>query len=186
MRVAVRGFDIEHHVEGFVVEGQVLGIASYEIQTGQIVSFLAKLDTGLVQVQPRVGGRLQGAHEVRGSAAVAATDLQHPFAAQIRLGRRAVVQVDVGSVGLVGRLQRQGHRRILFIGPVDEHNFVGTEPTCHQRVPVPPNFLVGRGTSHAGEEAVGGTEGHGEGVWQTRNTNDPIAGKKKGRRSAKP
>ena len=122
---------------------------------------------------------MQGAHEVRGSAAVAATDLQHPFAAEIRLGRRAVVQVDVGSVGLVGRLQRQGHRRILLIGPVDEHKFVGTEPACHQRVPVPPDPLVGRGTSHAGEEAVGRTEGHGQGVWQTRNTNDPIAEKRR-------
>jgi hypothetical protein len=64
VRVAVRGFDIEHHVEGFVVEGQVLGVASHEIRTGQIVPFLAKLDAGRVQVQSRVGGRLQGAHEV--------------------------------------------------------------------------------------------------------------------------
>ena len=48
-----------------------------------------------------------------------------------------------------------------------------------------PDPLVGRGTSHAGEEAVGRTEGHGQGVWQTRNTNDPIA-EKEDRRSVMP
>lgn len=115
---------------------------------------------------------MQRACEVRGSAAVSATDLQHLLAAQIDLGRGAVVQVDVGSVGLVGCLQWQVHRRIFLIGPVDEHDFVVTESARHQRVPVPPNSLVGRGTARAGEEAVGSTEGHGQGVWQTVCTSD--------------
>ena len=50
----MRGFNVEHHVKGFVVEGRVLGVASHEIQTGHTVLCLAQLDAGLVQVQCRV------------------------------------------------------------------------------------------------------------------------------------
>jgi hypothetical protein len=60
----VRGFDIDHRVEGLVGERQVLGVALHELQAGQIVPFPAKVDTGRVQVQSGVGGRVQGAHEV--------------------------------------------------------------------------------------------------------------------------
>ncbi|MDT7761553.1 MAG: hypothetical protein QOC63_973 [Mycobacterium sp.] len=63
-RVAVRGFDIDHRVEGLVREGQVFSVASHEIQAGQIVPFPAERDAGRVQVQSGVGGRVQGAGEV--------------------------------------------------------------------------------------------------------------------------
>ena len=49
---------------------------------------------------------------------------KHLFAAEIRLGRRAVVELDAEPVGLVGRRQRQGHRRILLIAQVEEHHVV--------------------------------------------------------------
>jgi hypothetical protein len=62
--VVDRGFDIDHCLEGFVGEGQVLGVALHELQASQVVPFSAEGDTGRVQVQPRVGGRMQGAHEV--------------------------------------------------------------------------------------------------------------------------
>jgi hypothetical protein len=67
---------------------------------------------------------VQGAHEVRGSAAVAATDLQHPLAAEIHLGRRTVVELDAEPVGLVGLRQRQGHRWILLIAEVEKHHVI--------------------------------------------------------------
>src|ERR1700742_4133969 len=42
--VTVRGFDIEHRVEGLIGEGQILGIAVHEIQPGQTVPFPAEGD----------------------------------------------------------------------------------------------------------------------------------------------
>ena len=83
VRVGSRGFEIDHRVEGLVGEGQLLCVAVHEVHAGQIVPLSAKGDGGPVQVQPCVGGRVQGAHEVGGSAAVAATDLQHPFAPEV-------------------------------------------------------------------------------------------------------
>jgi hypothetical protein len=38
-REAVRGFDVDHRVEGLVGEGQILGAALHELQAGQIMSF---------------------------------------------------------------------------------------------------------------------------------------------------
>jgi predicted lipoprotein len=105
----MRGFDIDHRVEGLVDEGQVLGVTLHEIQARQIVPFSAKRNAGWVEVQPRIRGRAQGAHEVRSSAPVAATDLKHLCAVEISLRRRAVVELDVEPVGLVGRHQRQTH-----------------------------------------------------------------------------
>ena len=35
--VAVRSFDIDHGVEGFVGEGQVFGVALHEFQAGQLM-----------------------------------------------------------------------------------------------------------------------------------------------------
>ena len=55
---------------------------------------------------------------------MAATDLQHPFAAEIHLGRRAVVELNGVPVGLVGRRQRYSHRRILLVAGVEEHQIV--------------------------------------------------------------
>jgi hypothetical protein len=36
-RIEVRCFDIDHRVEGLVIEREVLGVAVHEIQTGQIM-----------------------------------------------------------------------------------------------------------------------------------------------------
>ena len=132
----MRGFDIDHHVEGLIAEGQVLGVALHEIQAGHVVPFSAKVDAGLVQIQPRVGGRAQGTHEVRGSAAVTATDLQHPFAVDIHLSCRAVVELHEVPVGLIGRRQWQAHRRILLVAGVEEQHFISAELAGEDGVPV--------------------------------------------------
>ena len=80
---------------------------------------------------------MERTHQIRGSTALAATDLEHPFTAETRrLGRRAVVQIDVRSPGLVGCLKRQGHRRILFVGPVHERWRIIAHQTGSKRVPV--------------------------------------------------
>ncbi|CFR94672.1 Uncharacterised protein [Mycobacterium tuberculosis] len=55
--VLVRGFDIDHRIEGFVGERQVLRVALHELQAGQPVLCPAEVDAGRIQVQPRVGGR---------------------------------------------------------------------------------------------------------------------------------
>ena len=41
VRVVGAGFDVDHRVEGLVVERQVLGVALHEIQAGQIVPLSA-------------------------------------------------------------------------------------------------------------------------------------------------
>ena len=53
----MRGFDIEHRVEGFIGEGQVFGVAVNEIKARELVSFLAEGDAVSVEVQPRVWQR---------------------------------------------------------------------------------------------------------------------------------
>ena len=70
---------------------------------------------------------MQGAHEVGGSAAVPATDFQHPVVGEVDLGCRAVVELNEEPVGLVGRLQRQGHRRIFLVARVEEHQIITAE-----------------------------------------------------------
>jgi hypothetical protein len=60
---------------------------------------------------------------------MSATDFQHPLAAEIDLGRRTVIKVDDVPVGVVGRLQRQGRRRIFFVAPADEYQIITTEVT---------------------------------------------------------
>jgi hypothetical protein len=45
---------------------------------------------------------------------VPATYFQHPFAGEIDLGRVAMLKLNEVPVGLVGRLQREGHRRIFL------------------------------------------------------------------------
>jgi hypothetical protein len=59
---------------------------------------------------------------------VAAADLQCLFAAEIRLGRRAVVKLDAVPVGLIRRSQRQVHRRIFLIAPVEKEDVVLIPP----------------------------------------------------------
>jgi NAD(P)-dependent dehydrogenase (short-subunit alcohol dehydrogenase family) len=62
--VDVRGFDIDHRIEGLVGEGQVLGAALHEIEVRQVVPLLAEGDAGCVEVQPRVGAGVHRSHEV--------------------------------------------------------------------------------------------------------------------------
>ena len=130
----MRSFDVDHRVEGLIGERQVLGVALHEIQAGQLCLFWHESRPG-IQVHPRLGGRAQGPYEVRGSAAVAATDLQYLFALEIHLGRRAVVELDWKPVELIGPLQRQGHRRILFVAPIHEHQII-TADTGDERIVV--------------------------------------------------
>ena len=54
--------------------------------------------------------------QIRGPAAMAATDLKHPLAAEtICLSRRAVVELDRESLWLVGVRQWHCHRRIFLV-----------------------------------------------------------------------
>ena len=102
---------------------------------------------------------MQGPHEVRDSTAMAATDLQHPFAAEIRLSRRAVVELNGEPVGLVQLCQRHDHRRILLVGPVEEQNVVVAKPTGEVGVKVLlTEFLAQRVETHALREGVGGNK----------------------------
>ena len=50
--VLVRGFDIDHCVEGFVGEGQVFGVSLDEIQAGQLVALSAEVDAGRFRSNP--------------------------------------------------------------------------------------------------------------------------------------
>lgn len=162
----MRGFDIDHRIEGLVGEGQVFGVALHEIQSGQLVLFPAEVDTRRVQVQTRIGGRVQGAHKVRGSAAVPATDLEHLLATKINLGRCAVIELDAKPVGLIGRRQRQGHRRILLVGPVDEQRFIGAHQAGSYGIGIFRYEFHDVGTA-SGAQAV--NDGHGLSMARTRN-----------------
>ena len=50
VRVDVRGLDVDHRIEGFVGEGQVLGVAVHELEAGQLVPLPAEFDAGCVEV----------------------------------------------------------------------------------------------------------------------------------------
>ncbi|BBY06274.1 hypothetical protein MNVI_15920 [Mycobacterium noviomagense] len=56
-----------------------------------------------------------------------AADFQYLFATEIDLGRHAVVELNTEAVGLVGRLQRKGHRRIFLVAKVHEHQIITAE-----------------------------------------------------------
>src|ERR1700761_3033381 len=100
------------------------------------MSFLGECDAVRVVVQPGVGGRLQRPYQIRGSTAVSGADLQDLFAAEIRLGRRAVVELDAVPVGLILRGQRQSQRRIFLIAPVEKGDVFVLPPAGDQGVPV--------------------------------------------------
>src|ERR1700733_15820229 len=100
------------------------------------MSFRGECAAVRVVVQPRVGGWVQRPYQIRGSTAVAAADFQYLFAAQIRLGRGAVVKLDAVPVGLILRGQRQSHRRILLVAPVEKDDVFFLPPAADQGVPV--------------------------------------------------
>jgi hypothetical protein len=62
---------------------------------------------------------------------VAATGLKHLCAVEINLCRRAVAELDLEPVGLVGFHQRQSHWRIL-IAHVQEQDVVRGEPRVNK------------------------------------------------------
>src|SRR3954454_19149738 len=63
-----------------------------------------------------------------------ATDLEYFFAGEIHLRRRAVVKLDGKSVGLIGRRQLQGHRRIFLISVIEEQHVISCEQAAEQAV----------------------------------------------------
>ena len=67
---------------------------------------------------------------------MAAADLQYLFAVEIRLGRHAVVELDTEPVGLIGRRQRQGHRRVLLVAEVETREVFRIEPAGQKGIPV--------------------------------------------------
>src|SRR3954447_4274984 len=144
--VDVRGLDVDHRIKGFVREGQVLGVALHEIQAGQLVPLPAEVNGGRVEVQPRVGGGMHRPYKVGGSAPMATADFQHFLAAEIDLACGLVVELNAAPVGLVGLVERQTHRRVFLVAPVQEDDvLLPDEPTGHQGIPVLEDLLVGRG-----------------------------------------
>ena len=155
VRVDVRGLDVDHRVEGFVRERQVLGVTVHEVQARHLVPLLAEFDSGRVEVQTGVGGRLQRAGQVRGAAAMAGAALQHLLAGEVDavLGRGLVVELDAVPVRLVGRVERQTQWRVLLVAPVQELNIVLlVQPLGHQGVPVPEELFVRRRRTDAVDE----------------------------------
>ena len=43
VRVGVRGFDVDHRVEGLIGKGQAFGVALHEIQARQVVPFVGQI-----------------------------------------------------------------------------------------------------------------------------------------------
>jgi hypothetical protein len=80
---------------------------------------------------------VQRAHEVRGSAAVAAADLQYLFAVEIRLDRHEMVELDAGRVRLIGRRQRKTRRRILLVAVVETSEVFRIESAGERGGPSP-------------------------------------------------
>ena len=70
---------------------------------------------------------MECAVKVGGAAAVAAADLEHVFAAQIRLSGGAVIELNKEPVRFVGLRQRQCHRRILLVAIVEEQPVIIAE-----------------------------------------------------------
>ena len=56
---------------------------------------------------------------------MAATDLKHPFTAQVDLGRGAMVELNMEPVGLVGFRERQRHRRLFLVASIEEYHVIG-------------------------------------------------------------
>ena len=139
VRVEVRGFDVDHRVEAVLGERQILGIALHERQLGQIVAPLAEGNPRGIQVKSRIRGGAKGTRDVRGRAAVAATDLQHPLALEIHLRRDAVIELDAEPIDLVGCRKGQAHRRVLLVAPIEEEHFVVAEPAGDQAISVFPD-----------------------------------------------
>jgi hypothetical protein len=88
-----------------------------------------ELDAGWVQVQPGIAGRVDGAHEIGGPAAVAAASLQHLLATEVHLGRCAVIELDEVPVGLIGLLKRDTQRRVFLVSIVEEQPVITAEQT---------------------------------------------------------
>ena len=100
VRVAVRGLDVEHRVEGLIGERQVLGVAVHEIQPGRLCRLANAMPSGL-KSNPVYEAGCSVLIEVRAAAAVTAAGLQHFFTAEIGLGRRAVIELNAVPVGLI-------------------------------------------------------------------------------------
>jgi hypothetical protein len=96
----------------------------------------AKLCADAIQVQAGIGGWVHGPRQIRRAAAVAAADLQHFSAGEIHLGCRAVIELDGKPIGLIGRCQLQGHRRVFFISVVEEQHIVSSEQSAEDSVTV--------------------------------------------------
>jgi hypothetical protein len=73
---------------------------------------------------------------------VSATNLEHLLAVEIHLARRGVIQLDTASIAFVGRLQRHAHRRVLFIGEVEEQFILVGEPSRQVHVGILHKLLI--------------------------------------------
>jgi len=79
-----------------------------------------------------------------------------PFAGEIDLRSRHMVQLNAVSIGLVGWRQRQAHRRVLLVAEVEEHHVVADLAGAEGQQ------ISGGELSDEGVGLQAVTEGHGE------------------------
>jgi hypothetical protein len=79
---------------------------------------------------------------------VPATYFQHPFASEIDLGRVAMLKLNEVPVGLVGRLQREGHRRIFLAAQLGNTDRWADRPPRASRS-TGPSILTKRPSCHS-------------------------------------
>ena len=118
------GFHADDHVEGGIIERHGLCIAANEIQSGQLVNFATQLYAWPVEIESGVGSRVHLPNQVRRSAPVAATHLQHLLTADVVLARGGMIKLNAVAPGFVGRRQWNRHRGVFFITPVDKRQVV--------------------------------------------------------------
>jgi hypothetical protein len=101
----VRRLKVDHDVERFIGEGEVLSIALNKIKPRQDVPFATEAYAGGVKVESCIGGRFEGANQIGRPASMAAADFQHIFAGEVRVDCQTVIELDWISVGLVSWLE---------------------------------------------------------------------------------
>ncbi len=65
-----------------------------------------------------------------------ATNLEHPFSSEIRLASHSVVELNRVPVRLIGFRQRQGHRRVFLVAPVEEDRIFIAQKPAVEAIPI--------------------------------------------------
>ena len=140
----MRGLDVDDGIEGAIREWQVFRIALDEFEIGERVTFFAKRDAGRVEIEAGIMGRSHGAGQVGRAAAMAATDFQDILATEIRLGGDVVIELDAGTVHLIPGREGNTHRRLGFVGIVEENDAFFVQAAGEKGIPEFPNRFADR------------------------------------------